>query len=735
MTASERKESKVEGLQPFYQSPKGLSKRLVIDIDPFTATIIKKGDSEKLNLFDDPIKAKLGQRYVMVGFVKDNVVHLRAIPGFEYVADEKERQRLAEKSSQFFGISIDEVAFPDNAIWTGVVHTQLINKITKTEPDIVKDAQIIAFSMVKIGNHFTWLNRSAQNNISFPADPVAAGCYLFEETRTNFTDFTPPHFDLYYHLTRSIPIEFFEKMTDAINDKFAELDIEPFPRSSLGECTNRQYENKWNKIRELYLTDKPKAVELIHNMLLRNIHIMAQGWHAKEFVHRAFYLLNDACKEAEKYGIYVDIDAKLAGFEHLPKPLKYAKDKEAEKLEWFSTEESIVRYSRVKHFTEIKLRYLYHILSTAIQNKNKSEVEAVFEKCGEIPKEEFLLHVIKTQFEQKNQEILDQLCNQYSSEQEKKDIYAVSIEYCHEMIKTGEFDKVKILIQWLMKNNLSLLGITDLIVKIIKKDSKEEATYMVDLIHQLLEEKPDFNAKDREGNTLLHRAISLNSGAFGKPESIKVLLERKADPHIKNNAGETPFMRAINIYYYAKMLIAFLECKVCFTEELLSDDIITASLQEKLTRCMHSYHTEQEPLVEVFTKSINWHENPKVKAKMIEIILNVCIATLKELEDRTYDQLKNLLQLKNLPTDLEIKFDQAKCLSTLMETLEKVDKQKQLELINLVLNPESSIGKMILKQDASSRLFPVAEVQTYIKKLEDMRLALTTRAHSLRRVD
>ena len=54
----------------------------------------------------------------------------------------------------------------------------------------------------------------------------------------------------------------------------------------------------------------------------------------------------------------------------------------------------------------------------------------------------------------------------------------------------------------------------------------------VDRFRFLLSEGHDPNARDRLGNTPLHKASS--------PEIVKVLISYGADPSLKNDSGETP---------------------------------------------------------------------------------------------------------------------------------------------------------------------------------------------------
>lgn len=319
MSFSERKEFKTdpssEGLRPFYKTPAELLKPYKVEIDDFSARIINDGNSEALNLFDDKVKASLGQRYVVIAFIKNGVAHLRAIPGFEHIKDKTKEKKLAEKAAKFFKCKPEDIAFPGHAIWTGVVHRQLKNKIKKEEPDIEKDARLVAMSMMKLNNKFYWRNRSMYNTDEFEPDPLATACYMFE-AKKDYAEFKPGKFDLFYHLQRSIPEEFFANFTDAATETICKATAKfgdkyfnpPATRTSTDDCLNFPYEHAWNTIRELYLKNKAKAVKQIQHMLMRNLYIYLTDKCAAEYRARALRILYNGFIAAEKYGIPIDIN-------------------------------------------------------------------------------------------------------------------------------------------------------------------------------------------------------------------------------------------------------------------------------------------------------------------------------------------------------------------------------------------------------------------------------------------
>jgi len=55
------------------------------------------------------------------------------------------------------------------------------------------------------------------------------------------------------------------------------------------------------------------------------------------------------------------------------------------------------------------------------------------------------------------------------------------------------------------------------------------------VVQALLEYGAKVRAKDKNGNTALHRA-----SLFGREDVVRLSLENKADPMEKNNNGQTP---------------------------------------------------------------------------------------------------------------------------------------------------------------------------------------------------
>lgn len=292
-------------LPSFYTSP--CKTPLKIQLDDTSRRLILKGNSKSLNLFNDEVKASLGQRYVMIAVLKDDTAHLRAIPSFEFIEDTEKRNTLAEKAAKFFSCTIEEIAFPTHVVWTGVVHEQLISLIKKREPRLLENAKIIGFSMTKINDKYYWLNRSVFNRPVFLPDPLASACFAFDE-RSFCADFKPGRFDLFYHLTRSIPRDFFLELTNAAIEQICIDEITPLSKSMLDDCINFSYQAKWQFIQELFEKDKDSAKNQIQHMLMRNLFLLTMQKCSRDDRDKALYLLIAGFDEAKKLAIKIDLN-------------------------------------------------------------------------------------------------------------------------------------------------------------------------------------------------------------------------------------------------------------------------------------------------------------------------------------------------------------------------------------------------------------------------------------------
>src|SRR5947207_268437 len=64
-------------------------------------------------------------------------------------------------------------------------------------------------------------------------------------------------------------------------------------------------------------------------------------------------------------------------------------------------------------------------------------------------------------------------------------------------------------------------------------------------VKRLLDRRANFDERDAQGNTPLHRAAY-----FGSNEVVRLLIERGANIDARNNQGETPLMSGVMCYNY-----------------------------------------------------------------------------------------------------------------------------------------------------------------------------------------
>lgn len=503
MTASEHK---THDLATFYKIHENFLK---VEIDDFSKNIIKLGDSTLLNLTDDAAKAAFGQRYVMAAFIVGDVAHVRAIPGFDYVEDIAERKKLAEKAAQFFKCSVNDIAFPDNAIWTGVVHDQLIKLVKQREPELVAKAKVAAFSMRKINDKFFWLNRSARNLKTFEPDILACACYMYEEKK----DHSQPKFDLLYHLLRSIPQNYFEKLTTTLTEKIYEDDPAPLTHCVMDECTNFSYETKWEEIRKQYNENKEHALEKIHKILMLNLHIYLSGYGAqdKDSRDRTKSILIDGILMAEQYGLVFDVDyipPEFAGDESALEKAHHCKD-------------HLIMFHLLQ---SLKKKYLYKLL---IKEKSREKIKAVLDKSKSLSG--FLRCVAANEIAIKKLDMIDMIFDASSS---KEDIID-AVCYCYkENVFKGKFPEARLCAQWLASKEA---------LKTIREAKSVDTELLAIMAEKFLDEKTDYNYQNARGQSLLHIAISLSQGI----NVVRALLANNANPDIPDDNGKTPIEYAL----------------------------------------------------------------------------------------------------------------------------------------------------------------------------------------------
>ncbi|MBV8802596.1 MAG: ankyrin repeat domain-containing protein [Gammaproteobacteria bacterium] len=155
------------------------------------------------------------------------------------------------------------------AVGSGIVHQQVFEQVSSEEPSL--QGRKIAFSLC-LKNGMTvvnWLDRSAINGNTFPADPLALACLTFspKESFNNLISFKRYYF--YEQIKRRIPFALFSKIMKLCNDDL----IKTFPdfKFTIDPTYLANIENMWEEIRNE--KDEKEKEKKIHHALMRNIYI------------------------------------------------------------------------------------------------------------------------------------------------------------------------------------------------------------------------------------------------------------------------------------------------------------------------------------------------------------------------------------------------------------------------------------------------------------------------------
>lgn len=703
----DRKEVKFQytELNPFYTLPPQITSTPKIQLDDLSRKLIQQGDSKALNLFEDDVKATLGQRYVMIAFIKDNIVHLRAIPGFEFVEDKEKRKGLAEKAAKFFNCSTDYIAFPDHAIWTGVVHEQLIKRTLEKEPEL-KQATIVAFSMIKKDGKYFWLNRSARNWGTFKPDPVASACFVFEEKK-DYTDYKPPMFDLFYHLTRSIPIDFFEKLIEVATETICTDEAIPLSKCQKDSCMNMTYETRWETMRKLFSENKAEACKQIQYMLMTNVYAYFLGFSSTspDYRGRALKILKEGLRAArDKHGIIIDLDYIPVEFLPFEEKIDFARKTQTEMKDFF---------------IEYKYETIFHLFSASdfdIENIRKILKTLSAEEKGVL-----ISKLIDEAMKKGNTKFIGILYESCLDDAKDKElvsrILAGKVETY--LLNNKDFNGTKKCLQ---------LMPAKIILPYLEKYKKTEFSILLYPIAQiLLEEKLDCNKQDADGKTLLHLASELN----GTQYFIGALLENGANPNILDNtrtgcmaiAASRKDWKTVNLFlsYLANPNVkdqhgkSPLDYALMFNDEAMvrtlllkgakfSDAVLTEpEYESQVKRSFWAMLARAHMLkgVEIVTNTIRAHDNPKVQAKLIGWLFTYFEKEVLELNGAT--QLAAFLQFQNLPVSQLPEFNRARWREKFLEMLDNYIAWPvyTLELIDSVTNLHGMIGQYLLEPNST----------------------------------
>lgn len=703
---SEHKEvkSQYSGLNPFFTLPPQIQSAPKIQLDDVSRKLIQQGDSKALNLFDDAVKATLGQRYVMVAFIKDNIVHLRAIPGFEFVEDKAKQKALAEKAAKFFQCGTEYIAFPDHAIWTGVVHEQLIKLVHDKEPKL-KDATIVAFSMIKKDGKYSWLNRSARNWGTFKPDPVASACFVFEEKR-DYTDHKPPMFDLFYHLTRSIPMEFFEKLIESATETICVDDPIPLSKCQKDSCMNMTYETRWETIRKLFSENKAEACKQIQHMLMTNVYVYFLGFSSTstDYRGRALTILKDGLRAARvKHGIIIDLD-------YIPTELLPFEEKIISARTQADMDSFLITY---------KYETIFHLFSAS--EINVEIFRKIFKTLSTEEKTQLISKLIDTAMEQVNSKIISILYDSYLDDAKDKELVCSMLADRVEtyLLNNKYFTGAKKCLQLLPK---------EIILPFLENYKNTEFSKLLHPVAKIiLGEILDFKEKNADGKNLLHLASEIRGtqhfiGALlehgANPDTldyagtgcmaiaaarkdwdlVNLFLSYHANPNVKDQHGKSPLDYAL-IFNDEAMVRTLLLKGAKFSDAVLTEPEYESQVKRAFSAMLSKAHMLKG--VEFVTKIILAHDNPNVQAKLVGWLFTYFENEVLELNGTT--ELQAYLLFKNLPVSHLPEFNRARWRVKFLELLDNYIAWPlyALELIENVTDPHGTIGQYLLEPNST----------------------------------
>ncbi|MHB1947531.1 MAG: ankyrin repeat domain-containing protein [Gammaproteobacteria bacterium] len=364
-----------------FEVPESLQGDFVIDVDEETQRLFGIGDEAVGRIYEDfkeaKEKEKRGQSFIlMIVLDEEGKAHLRAKPGFDFVAtpeteheddfnkkieDVAKRKIIEARAVKEFKCP---VGFPTHAQWTGVVHDDFENDIKRKinedkETFTLDPGSTRLFCAARIHNGvFYWINRSAKHASLFSPDPLAMACNMFLELPHYEGYQRDTKFDMFYHLTRSVPIKFLSKITEA-----AEVKINKSPhikkpfQFDLKECTNKKYEQEWEAIRTKFRENRAEAEKDIQHRLMRNLHFFLSNLHVERDNDLALHILKQGLTASLRHGIYIDIDFIPPEFEGHERVLdKKFNDSSFRHFLLEYREQSLLGLLKRKNFTEAKKR-------------------------------------------------------------------------------------------------------------------------------------------------------------------------------------------------------------------------------------------------------------------------------------------------------------------------------------------------------------------------------------------
>lgn len=319
MSSSQFEEKKLTDpaseLDPLFPVSDTLLSGLRVQINPDTAKYVRMGDEKKSCV--PTSDSEDGQHYVGKFYGKKGIVEFRGHPSFDFVFSDEDKadpnpesdyNSYRKKAVEYFGYTLDEVIFPSDAVWTGVVHSALNRIVKKKEPylDFFTDFQVSVSFYKSLDEHnrlvYRWVNKGGEN--VFPHDPLAIVYHMFDDH--DYIANPNPKFDKFYHLLRGAP----EKLCRPLMEDATKILSDGKATADFSYCYSFDYEKTWEEMRVKFKTDRAKAEEEIQKKLMKNLFIFLHNLHSQEYElkKRVPDIIINGFEAARKHGIFIDLN-------------------------------------------------------------------------------------------------------------------------------------------------------------------------------------------------------------------------------------------------------------------------------------------------------------------------------------------------------------------------------------------------------------------------------------------
>lgn len=622
----EKEVALVRELPAMYRIPSRLKKAFQVEINPKTLSLINIGDDPKWVL--DEKLAERGQRYVAAFFIKGDEAHFRAFPSFDRVMIKKDREEftnLIKHIAKHFSkgehvCDEEEVVFPDNKKYTGIVHGQLRERIIDLEPEVAAGATIVALSVYKKNGVYYWENRSAFNSDVFSIDPLALACFAFDEECLNEPN---PSWDRFYHLRRSVPADLFSPLVETVTKDICGDE----KKADVSRCTNFPFEEKWNALRKKFQSHHAEAVKEIQEMLMKNLYLFLTGKTSYDDIKGSIEIILEGFKTAEgEYGIPIDFDLVPKEFKNEKKVMDLMRDILDGKNTEFTCEKDNVE-TLLLELNEYMFRKIEGPICEAMKENRYSDALELFKKLDHSSKG-----------------------YQYLFTPEMKELYIDILS--DEDVLAGKTEPNYSKVNKDGENMLQLAA---------------KAPLMNDDYLQGFLEFLDLNVLDKDGFSPLYYVFFRNDVS-----KCELFLREGADPYLKGEHGKSAFDVAVERYQIEKKTDAIellLDAKFKLPKSGIINDAVAEIIYKKIIDKGINHHSSTPVYYMVALETLLQSQtDPEVFPNLQYITLKILKLFLEKDEDAG---IRSMLSMDMAELKLSDDFDKKKIEDGILNMLEK----------------------------------------------------------------